>query len=74
MAFPRLFPNGKRDPTNQTLLRDVPLAEKVKHLIKFAQNLNGKWKYRFAGHPRFSYCAFKIILRKKTLEQSGLFA
>ena len=31
MAFPTLFPNGKGDPTNQTLVRDVPLAERVKH-------------------------------------------
>ena len=32
MAFPTLFPDGKADPTNQELLRDVPLQERIKHL------------------------------------------
>ncbi len=30
MAFPTLFPDGKGDPTNQGLLRDVPLQERMK--------------------------------------------
>ena len=33
MAFPTLFPDGKGDPTNQALLRDIPLQERVKHLF-----------------------------------------
>jgi hypothetical protein len=53
MAFPALFPDGKGDPTNQALVRDVPLAERVKHLVKFAEKINGNWIYRFASHPRF---------------------
>ncbi|XP_020915212.2 uncharacterized protein LOC110252718 [Exaiptasia diaphana] len=73
MAFPTLFPDGKGDPTNQALVMDVPLAERVKHLIKFAENVNGKWIYRFASHPRFAYWAFNMILRKRTLQQSGIF-
>ena len=73
MAFPTLFPDGKGDPTNQALTRDVPLAERVKHLIKFAEKVNGKWVYRFASHPRFSYWAFNMIQRKRTLQQSGIF-
>ena len=48
MAFPTLFPDGKGDPTNQALLRDVPLHERIKHLLKFAENVDGKWVYRFA--------------------------
>ena len=36
MVFPTLFPKGKGDPTNQSLLRDIPLHEKIKHLIKIA--------------------------------------
>ena len=43
MAFPTLFPDGKGDPTNQALLRDIPLQERVKHLLKFAEFINGKW-------------------------------
>ena len=61
MAFPTLFPDGKGDPTNQGLLRDVTLSERIKHLLKFAEVVDGKWVYRFANHPRFSYWAFNMI-------------
>ena len=73
MAFPTLFPDGKGDPTNQALLRDVPLPERFKHLIKCAEKIDGKWMYRFASHPRFSYWAFNMIQRMRTLQQSGIF-
>ena len=73
MAFPTLFPDGKGDPTNQGLLRDVPLQERIKHLLKFAEIIEGKWVYRFANHPRFSYWAFNMIQRKRILQQSGYF-
>ena len=73
MAFPTLFPDGKGDPTNQALLRDVPLHERIKHLLKFAENIDGKWVYRFASHPRFSFWAFNMLLRKRTLQQTGMF-
>ncbi|CAB4008934.1 Hypothetical predicted protein, partial [Paramuricea clavata] len=73
MAFPTLFPDGKGDPTNQGLLRDVPLHERIKHLLKFAEIIDGKWVYRFANHPRFSYWAFNMIQRKRILQQSGIF-
>ena len=42
MAFPTLFPDGKGDPTNQGLLRDVSLQERIKHLLKFAEIVDGK--------------------------------
>lgn len=73
MAFLTLFPDGKGDPTNPSILRDIPLNEKIKHLIKFAEKVNGKWLYRFASHPRFSYWAFDMIHRKRALQQSGIF-
>ena len=73
MAFPTLFPDGKGDPTNSALLRDVPLQERIKHLLKFAEIIDGKWVYRFANHPRFSYWAFNMIQRKRILQQSGIF-
>ena len=73
MAFPTLFPDGKGDPTNQGLLRDVSLQERIKHLLKFAEIIDGKWVYRFAKHPRFSYWAFNMIHRKRILQQSGIF-
>ena len=61
MAFPTLFPDGKGDPTNLALLRYVPLNENIKHLLKFAENIDGKWEYWFASHPKFAYWAFNII-------------
>ena len=73
MAFPTLFPDGKANPTNQSTLRNVPLQERIKHLLKFAELIDGKWVYRFANHPRFSYWAFNMIHRKRILQQSGIF-
>jgi hypothetical protein len=73
LAFPTLFPDGTGDPTNPSLLKDISLAEKVKHLIKFAEVVDGKWVYRFASHPRFAFWAFDMIPRKRTLQQSGIF-
>ncbi len=73
MAFPTLFLDGKGDPTNQGLLRDVPLQERINHLLKFAESIDGKCVYRFANHPGFAYWAFKMIQRKRILQQSGIF-
>lgn len=74
MAFPTLFPDGKGDPLDPSLLREVSLLEKVKHLIRFAEKTdNGQWVYRFARHPRFAYWAFDMIQRKRVLQQSGIF-
>ena len=60
MAFATSFPDGKGDPTDQGLLRDVPLQEQVRHLPKFAEIIDGEWVYRFANHPRFSYWAYLV--------------
>ncbi len=40
--------------------------------MKFAELIDGKWVYRFANHPRFSYWAFNMIQRKQILQQSGI--
>jgi hypothetical protein len=53
MAFPTLFPDGKGDPTNQAILRGVPLQERIKHLLKFAEIINGKWIYVLPTIPDF---------------------
>ena len=73
MAFPTLFPHGKGDPTNPSLNRYVPFAQSIKHLLKYGEFLGGKWVYRFAKHPRFSYWALNMIQRKRTLQQSSVF-
>jgi hypothetical protein len=49
------------------------LTPALKHLIKFAELINGKRIYRFASHPRFSYWAFNMIQRRRTLQQTGIF-
>ena len=48
MAFPTLFPDRKGDQTNIAVLSDISnnstksFAERLKHLIKFAENIDGK--------------------------------
>jgi len=73
MSFPTLFPDGKGDPTNPSLYRDIQLGDKIKHLLKYAEKKDGRWNYRFASHPRFAYCAFNMIERKRILQQTGIF-
>ena len=73
LAFPALFPDGRGDPTNPSLHHDVPLAERIKHLLKYAEKKDGKWFYRFATHPRFAYWALNMIQRKRILQQTGIF-
>ena len=51
MAFPTLFPDGKGDPTNQGLLRDVSLQERIKHLLKFAEIVDRKKGIPFCQLP-----------------------
>ena len=61
------------DPTNPALNRDLQFAEKIKHLLKYAERKDGRWFYRFASHPRFAYWAFNMIERKRILQQTGIF-
>ena len=79
MSFPSLFPDGKGDSTNTALLRNISesetesFAQKIKHLIKFAEKIHNKWVYRFASHPRFAYWAFNILYRRRLLNQGNFF-
>ena len=79
MCFPTLFPDGKGDPTNNAILLDTgnnltdTFANKLKHLIKFAERINGRWVYRFAAHPRFAYWAYNILYRRRILGQGSYF-
>ena len=67
MAFPTLFRDGRGDPTNPSLYQDVPLSDRIKHLLKFGEKNDGKWIYRFVSHPRFAYWALNMIQRKRIL-------
>ncbi|XP_066929609.1 uncharacterized protein [Clytia hemisphaerica] len=80
LAFPTLFPDTKGDPTNPAIIRRIAqsetedFAEKLKHLIKFAElNENGKWYYRFASHPRFAFWGFNMLYRKRLINQGNFF-
>ena len=73
MAFPKLVPDGKGDPTNPALTREVTLQDSIKHLIRFSEYLNEKWVYRVASHPRFIYWALTMIQRRQALQQSSIF-
>lgn len=78
MAFPTLFPDGKGDPTNKAVHSEISdsatqsFADKLKHLIKFAEKRDEKWIYRFASHPRFAHWAYNIPYRRRILAQ-GIF-
>ena len=78
MGFPTLFPDGVGDPTNRSTIssnsnNDIEIfAVKLKHLVKFAKKIVGKWYYRFAFHPRFGYLTYNILYRKRLLSQGNL--
>ena len=75
LSFPSLFPDAKGDPMNNALVRNTSeneteaFSQKLKHLIKFAEKINGKWVHRFAFHPRFGH----ILYRRCLLSQGNFF-
>lgn len=73
MTFPTLFPDCKGDPTNAATRCNLTLGEKIKHLIKYGEKINGKWQYRFSAHPRFAYWAFNMLQRHRLLSQGSIF-
>ena len=79
MAFPTLFSDGKGDPTSFSLIREIAssdtesFAQKLKHLLKFGELINGKWHFRFAAQPRFALWTFNILYRKIILSKGNLY-
>ena len=74
MEFPTLSPFGKGDPTTRARQHGVTLTEAFKHLVKFAERLpNGKYRWRFASHPRFPYWALDMKQRHQLLSQSNVY-
>ena len=74
LAFPTLFPDGKGDPTNPCLRRGIPFIERIKHLLKLAEIKNGRFHFRFASHPRFSYWALNMIQREEQCNKQLFFS
>ena len=79
LSFPSIFPDRKGDPMNNALVRNIPgnetdaFSQKIKHLIKFAEKINGKWVYRFASHPRFGCRVLNILYRRHLSSQGDFF-
>ena len=79
MAFPCLFPDGNGDPTNVATVYSVvdndteAFARKLTHLIKFGEQIDGKWCYRFASHPRFGYWAYNMLFHRRLLKQGNFY-
>ena len=42
-------------------------------MLKFGEQRNGKWHFRFAAHPSFAYWAFNILYRKRILSKGNLY-
>eukprot|EP00919_Chromeraceae_sp_WS-2016_P033859 GHVR01080163.1.p1 GENE.GHVR01080163.1~~GHVR01080163.1.p1 ORF type:complete len:115 (+),score=4.62 GHVR01080163.1:250-594(+) len=60
-AFPTLFPNGDGDffaIGDRSTVRHLSFTEWVHHLLQFKDG-------RFAKHPRFTYMAFNMQIRKR---------
>ena len=73
MAFPTLFTFGKGDPTSRARQHGVTHTEAFKHSIKFAERLSdGKYRWRFASHPRFPYWALDMKQRHQFLSQANI--
>ena len=60
-----MFPDGKEDPTNQCLHKDVPFNERIKQMENFTSGL-----LHTLG---FSYWALDMIQRKWTVQQTAVF-
>ena len=72
-AFPTLFPYGTGDPTCPGRQRPVTFTEAFKHLIRYADNMDGTFLWRFASHPRFPYWALNIKLRHQLISQTTVY-
>ena len=72
-AFPTLFPHGNGDPTCVTRHCKATLTEAFKHLIRYCDEIDDNFHWRFASHPRFPYWALNMKLRHQLLSQSSVY-
>jgi hypothetical protein len=74
LLFPKLFPNGRGDPTNKVRRIDVTESLGFKHLLKTAAvNSNGEFYYPWAQHQRFKFWAYDRLRRHRSLEQCKVY-
>jgi hypothetical protein len=49
------------------------LTEGFKHLIKYAESVDGTFHWRFASHLRFPYWALNMKLRHQSISQASVY-
>jgi hypothetical protein len=84
LAFVKLFPLGKADPTNKDRRLDVKENDATIHLLRYAEYdpltygadedpSNGTLYYPFAEHERFQYWMNDRIRRHRSLSQTTVY-
>ena len=74
MCFTENLLDGKGDPTNKVILRDVTIPYATNNLIKLCVRNNvGVWVYPFASHKRVAQGLESMITRKITIYQANYF-
>jgi len=74
LAFPKLFPLGKADPTNKQRIIKVDETDAYRHLMKYlCKNSKGDYYYPFAEHPRFLFYVCDRLRRHRTLDQCKVY-
>lgn len=67
MLFFILFLDGKGDLINNVIIYNISdniievFVLKLKYLIKFGENIDGKWVYRFVFYFRFGYWVYNML-------------
>ena len=64
-------PSNDGDFISLSLVKELYSGDGVRNLRKFGENINGKWEFRFASHPRFPIWAFNMIQGKRFPQQTG---
>ena len=74
MAFPSLFPYGTGDPfgvykesSKKTRL------QKIQHLLRYCELINGVLVSRFAEHPRFVLWVHNLVVRHRMLQEGDVY-
>ena len=74
LLFPKLFPNGKDDPTNKIRIKEVSETLAINHLIKVvANNSLEEQYYPIASHLRFKFWFYDRLRRHRSLEQCKIY-
>ncbi|CAM9847427.1 unnamed protein product [Pylaiella littoralis] len=77
MCFPKLFPNGARDPFLRARTREVGTVDALTHLMKYAdmlgEGVHEAPRYRFASHRTFAYWYLNIRMRGQGKDQTRVF-